>query len=121
MKKTRKHNPAFKAKVALAALRPGVPRLRAATRSTPTWSTSGSGCSGQRRRVRDGPRRREDVLLKKIGELTMERDQDSGDPDDAATSPDCAERHAVDASASMLAVTRSSMYYDRWPRTRRNR
>ena len=116
MKKTRtKHNPAFKAKVALAhcETRSRWPRLRAATRSTPTWSTSGSGCCWTTRPVvRDGPgdggaSDREDVLLKKIGELTsMEHDfchRARAIRHDAATSPDCAERHAVDAAAVRAA------------------
>jgi transposase len=85
MKNTRtKHTAEFKAKVALEAV-----RENATVRSWPsgsgytrTRSTSGSGSFWQTRRVAftngeskgEGGNEREDQLLKKIGELTVERD-----------------------------------------------
>ena len=117
MKKTRtKHNPAFKAKVALAALRDQESVAEIARR----YKVHANVVYKWKRQLLDnaaqsfetdhgdgGASEREDVLLKKIGELTVERDffrpTGSGAPDDAATSPDGTERHAVDAAAMRAA------------------
>ena len=116
MKKTRtKHNPAFKAKVALAALRDQESVAEIARR----YKVQANVVYKWKRQLLDnaaqsfetdhgdgGASEREDVLLKKIGELTVERDfypTGSGAPDDAATSPNGTERHAVDAAAMRAA------------------
>ena len=84
MKKTRtKHNPAFKAKVALAALRDQESVAEIARR----YKVHANVVYKWKRQLLDnaaqsfetdhgdgGTSEREDVLLKKIGELTVERD-----------------------------------------------
>jgi putative transposase len=116
MKKTRtRHSPAFKAKVALAALREQESVAELARR----YKIHANVVYKWKRQLLDNAAQsfetahsdgvateREDVLLKKIGELTVERDfcpTGSGDPDDAATSPDYAARRAVNATAVRAA------------------
>ena len=84
MKKTRtKHNPAFKAKVALAALRDQesvaeiARRYKVHANVVYKWKRQLLDNAAQSFETDHGDGRaseREDVLLKKIGELTVERD-----------------------------------------------
>ena len=84
MKKTRtKHSPAFKAKVALAALREQesvaelARRYKVHANVVYTWKRQLLDTAAQSFEIAhsDGvAAEREDVLLKKIGELTVERD-----------------------------------------------
>ena len=84
MKKTRtKHNPAFKAKVALAALRDQesvaeiARRYKVHANVVYKWKRLLLDNAAQSFETDHGDGEasdREDVLLKKIGELTMERD-----------------------------------------------
>jgi transposase len=118
LKKTRtKHSPAFKAKVALAALRDQESVAELARR----YKVHANVVYKWKRQLLDnaaqsfetdpgegGASEREGVLLKKIGELPVERDfcpTGSGAPDDTATSPDCTDGHAV-APAAVRAAGR---------------
>ena len=83
MKKTRtKHNPAFKAKVALAALRDQelaeiARRYKVHANVVYKWKRQlldNAAQSFETDHGDGGASEREDVLLKKIGELTVERD-----------------------------------------------
>ena len=84
MKKTRtKHSPAFKAKVALAALRDQesvaeiARRYKVHANVVYKWKRQlldNAAQSFETDRGDGGASDREDVLLKKIGELTVERD-----------------------------------------------
>ena len=136
MKKTRtKHSPAFKAKVALAALRDQesvaeiARRYKVHANVVYKWKRQlldNAAQSFETDHSDGGASDREDVLLKKIGELTVEArffvQRARAIPDDAATSPDGTVRHAVDAAAVRAAgrapVERATT--SRSPRTRRN-
>ena len=84
MKKTRtKHSPVFKAKVALAALREQesvaeiARRYKVHANVVYKWKRQLLGTAAQSFETAHGDggaSEREDVLLKKIGELTVERD-----------------------------------------------
>ena len=125
MKKTRtKHNPAFKAKVALAALRDQESVAEIARR----YKVHANVVYKWKRQLLDnaaqsfetdhgdgGASEREDVLLKKIGELTVERDFLSNGLGRSMTQRRVlmAPNGTLDAAAiALLAVTRSSVYYE---------
>ena len=114
----------------MASLRDQVvswPRLRAATRSrqrSDKWKRPLENAAQFETDHGDGgASEREDVLLKKIGELTVERDFLSNGLGRSLT-----QRRVLMApngtlsmrrQCALLAVTRSSVYYD-WSRTRRS-